>query len=101
MTKKPKFSTTMAWNKTHWVVQFYCDDRLVSENTLTQGVTICPKDLTSTDLLREKIRQLCALQHQAEFDSPEYHAITEEIAHFRASSSEAERLCDEYDDHLR
>lgn len=45
MTNSPKFSTTMAWNKTHWVVQFYCDGRLVSENTLTQGVTICPKDL--------------------------------------------------------
>jgi hypothetical protein len=54
----------------------------------------------ASDRLRQEIKQLCERQRRAEFDSPEYHAITEEIAHLRASSPEAESLCDEYDDHL-
>lgn len=40
MTETPKFSSKMVWDKTHWIVRLSQGDKLVSENTLTQGVEI-------------------------------------------------------------
>lgn len=40
MAETSKFTTKMVWEKTHWIVRLFQGDKLVSENTLTQGAEI-------------------------------------------------------------
>lgn len=40
MAKTSKFTTKMVWDKTHWIVRLFQGDKLVSENTFTQGAEI-------------------------------------------------------------